>query len=439
MSVPDPEFLERIRRQFDHCPYPSIPVEDSYQDKPEALYVHNMMTAFYYCRRQVVETAGKVILDAGCGSGFKALALAHANPGAKIVGVDISAESIEFAKKRLQYHGIEDAEFHVLPLEEIEQLGMAFDYINCDEVLYLLPDQVGGLNAMRSVLKPEGILRFNLHSLYGRSMMLQAQTAFRRMGLMDNNPEDAEIDVVRETFEALQDQTMLKQLANWKKVGESKESILANYLLMGDRGFSVPQVFEFLRQTDLEFFGMVEWRKWNLFDLFKTPNDLPLFWELALSEASSEDQLALLELFHPTNRLIDLWCGHPQSEPLTKPLTDWGRSDWRGSTIYLHPQLQTPAFRAELERCIAQLNPFNIGTFLPSIGGSALIDATLAACLLLPLLNGPQTFQLISERWQTLHPLNPLTNTPTTLDEAQAVIYSAVQGLESGGYLLITP
>lgn len=438
MSTPDPELREKIRRQFDHCPYPSTPVEHTYADDPDFLYIHNLITAFYRRDRTVIDPAGMVILDAGCGSGIKALGLAQANPSSQVIGVDLSPESVEFAKKRIQYHGIENVEFQVLDLEDLPSLGLEFDYINCDEVLYLLDDPAAGLAAMSRVLKPTGILRFNLHSLYGRETMLRVQTAFRMMGLMDSNPEDVEVDVVRETFEALHDYTLLKQRANWQKVGESKESILANYLLMGDRGFSVPHVFELLRLTQLDFISMVEWQKWNLLDLFKTPNNLPPFWEMALPEASIEDQLALFELFHPTNRLIDLWCSHPQIPQDIKPIAAWGRSDWRSSTIHLHPQLNTPAFRAELERCATQFNPLNIQAFLPERGASALVDATLAACILLPLLNGPQTFQAIAQRWQTLHPINPITNTPTTPDDAQAAVYSTVQGLEAGGYLLIT-
>jgi ubiquinone/menaquinone biosynthesis C-methylase UbiE len=439
MATPDPELREKIRRQFDHCPYPSTPVEHTYADDPDFLYIHNLITAYYRRDRTVIDPTNMVILDAGCGSGIKALGLAQANPNSRVIGVDLSPESIEFAQKRIQYHGITNVEFHVLDLEELPSLGLEFDYINCDEVLYLLDDQVAGLSAMAKVLKPGGIFRFNLHSLYGRSVMLRVQEAFRMMGLMTNNPEDAEVEVVRETFEGLHDYTLLKQRANWQQVGESKESILANYLLMGDRGFSIPQVFDFLRHSHLDFISMVEWRKWNLLDLFKTPNDLPTFWQLALPEASLEDQLALFELFHPTNRLIDLWCCHPQPPSTLKPITAWGQSDWLRSTIHLHPQLQTAAVRTELERCMTQLRPFNIGAFLPHVGAAAMIDATLAAGILGPLLQQPQSFQWLAERWQTLHPINPIANTPTTPDDAHSTIYSAVQGLEAGGYLLVTP
>ena len=90
--------------------------------------------------QKVLNAEGKLILDAGCGSGLQALVLALANPGAKIIGVDLSEKSIEVARQRFAYHNLDNAEFHALSLDEIESLGYQFDYINCDEVLYLLPN-----------------------------------------------------------------------------------------------------------------------------------------------------------------------------------------------------------------------------------------------------------------------------------------------------------
>ncbi len=58
------------------------------------------------------------------------------------------------------------------PLKIYLELGLEFDYINADEVLYLLPDIVEGLKAMKAVLKPEGIIRTNLHSSFQRAVLL---------------------------------------------------------------------------------------------------------------------------------------------------------------------------------------------------------------------------------------------------------------------------
>jgi len=143
---------EKIRQQYETSPYPRIPLEQSPKNDYLSLYIHNLLTPYYLRNQKVIETEGKVILDAGCGSGYKALTLAEANPGAKIVGIDISEESVKLAKQRLLYHGFDNAEFYLMPIQDLPSLGLEFDYINCDEVLYLLPDIAVGLQAMKSVL-----------------------------------------------------------------------------------------------------------------------------------------------------------------------------------------------------------------------------------------------------------------------------------------------
>ena len=84
-----------------------------------------------------------------------------------------------------------------------------FDYINCDELLYLFNDIGEALQAMKAVLKPEGIIRSNLHSSIQRVSYFQAQKMFTMMGLMDENPEDLEMGIVVEIMNALKDKVNL--------------------------------------------------------------------------------------------------------------------------------------------------------------------------------------------------------------------------------------
>lgn len=185
MENQESELIEKIRQQFDNAPYPRIPLEQSPKKDYELLYIHNLVTAYYLRNQQVIETEGKVILDAGCGTGYKSLVLAEANPGARIVGIDLAEESVKLAQKRLQYHGFENVEFHVLAIENLPQLNIKFDYINNDDVLYILPDIAVGLQAMKSVLKSDGIIRANLHSSLQRVHYFRVQALFKSMNLME--------------------------------------------------------------------------------------------------------------------------------------------------------------------------------------------------------------------------------------------------------------
>src|SRR5919199_6866729 len=105
MDNKDSELIDKIRQQFDFGSYPRIEVDRSPKNDTSALYFHNLVTPYYLRDQKFISTEGKVILDAGCGTGYKSLVLAEANPGAQIVGIDLSEESVKLARQRLEYHG----------------------------------------------------------------------------------------------------------------------------------------------------------------------------------------------------------------------------------------------------------------------------------------------------------------------------------------------
>ncbi|NET60229.1 MAG: class I SAM-dependent methyltransferase [Symploca sp. SIO2E6] len=431
------DIWEKVRQQFDTGPYPRTPLETSPKDNPGLLYIHNLVTAYYLRNQQVIETAGKVILDAGCGTGYKSLVLAQANPGAKIIGIDLSEASVNLAKERLKYHGVEDAEFQVLAIEDLHQLPYQFDYINCDEVLYLFPEPAVGLKAMKSVLKEGGIIRTNLHSYLQRVQYFRAQEVFKMMGLMDDNPRELEIESVRDTMKALKDQVMLKKFT-WQSKHETDEGwFLMNYLLQGDKGYTIPEMFSALRAAELEFINMVNWWQWDLMALFKEPDNLPVFLGMSLPETSLEEQLHLFELLHPIHRLLDFWCGHPHQAQLLIPVPEWTNSDWLAAKVYLHPQLKTAAVKEELSRCITQPKPFEIGKYMPIAGEQFIVDSAIAAGILLPLWEEAQSIQQLVERWQKLRPLNPVTLAPSTDEGAMKIIQQVLKGLADCDYILL--
>ena len=209
-----------------------------------------------------------------------------------------------------------------------------------------------------------------------------------------------------------------------------------NYLFQGDKGYTVPDLFAALRAADLEFISMLNWRQWKLMDLFKAPDNLPVFLAISLPEISVEQRLHLFELLHPIHRLLDFWCGHPnQAQPFV-PVAEWQSSDWQEVKVHLHPQLKTQAVKEELVRCTTQFNPFEISKYLPVTGEQSLVDSSIAACLL-PLWEEAQSMPSLVERWQKLRPLHPVTLEPTSQSEAFEIVSPTLMGLERSGYLLL--
>jgi SAM-dependent methyltransferase len=439
MANQDPKLIEKIRQQFEHLPYPNVPLDKSPKHDLNFLFVHNLVTPYYLRNQKVIETEDKVILDAGCGSGYKALALAEANPGAKVVGVDLSEASVNLARQRLQYYGFGNTEFYAISIEDLPSLNLQFDYINNDEVLYLLPDPVAGLQAMKSVLKSDGIIRTNLHSALQRSDFFRAQAVFRMMGLMDENPQELELGLVREIMEALKDEIYLK-VKTWHPEKVQDDSyLLTNYLLQGDKGFTIPEVFAALKASGLEFISMVQWQRWEITNLFKAPDNLPAFLEMSLPEIVIEERLHLFELLHPMHRLLDFWCGHPSQDRSFKPVSEWQLSDWQQAQVHLHPQLKHMEAKEELITCINRHRPFDISRYVNTAVGvdvPFLIDSTVAASLL-PLWNAPQSVTSIVERLLQVRAINPVTLEPTSKTEAFEEIKRLLSRLEVFLYVLL--
>lgn len=437
MDTKSLEAIEKMRQHFDAAPYPRIPLDTSPKDNIKLLYLHNFLTAYYLRNQQLIDTADKVILDAGCGTGYKALALALANPGAKIVGIDLSEESVNLAIQRLQYHGIENTEFYAMSIEDLPQLGLEFDYINADEVLYLVPDHVAALQAMKAVLKPEGIIRTNLHSSLQRFTFYRAQKIFTIMGLMDEAPGELEIGLVRETAKALKNNTGFKATA-WKTEFETDdERVLANLLLQGDKGFNIPQMFAALKATNLEFISMVNWQGWDVIDLFKKSEKLPKTLAERLPKFSQEEQLHLFELFHSTYRLLDFWCGHPHAAKYFVSIANWSNNNWQKAKINLHPNLNVPKVKQEIIDSITKNKTWEFSRYLPFVKEPfTYIEPTTAACLL-PLFDAPQTINDLVERWQKIKAVDPVTLNPIEPEVAFQQVKQQLINLEQTGLLLV--
>lgn len=434
-AVDDP--LAAIREQFDRAPYPRKPLEA--EPKATWLYYHTYATAYYRRTQRFLDDRPLTILDVGCGSGFGTLALALANPGSRVIGVDLSPESVKLARQRLDHWGLSDrSEFHTLSMTEVTQLTDRFDYINCDELLYLQPDPADALLAMKAVLKPEGIIRTNLHNYHQRIDYFRVQNIARLVGLMDENPGEFEVECLADLFNSLHDWVPLKKNI-WKpERAENEELVMMNFLFQRDRGFTVPQLFEYIERSGLDFISMTNWQEWDILSLFKDLDNLPAFLAMGLPMAETVDKLTLYNLLANTNRLLDCWLGHPEAACEWVPVEEWEPEDWQGAKIALHPQLQTAEFREGLTTVLRSGLDLNMDDFLPLPRGLATVSGAIALGLV-PLLDGPKTMDELIQYWQQVHPIDPVSLEPTTEAQAAEPLRYLLTEFVKVGYIFIEP
>lgn len=99
---------------------------------------------------------GSVVLEAGCGVGAQTVVLAGKSPGARIVSVDVSRQSLAAAKALAAKERLENVAFVRADILHLPFPPATFDHVFACFVLEHLPDPVLALARLRAALKPGG-------------------------------------------------------------------------------------------------------------------------------------------------------------------------------------------------------------------------------------------------------------------------------------------
>jgi SAM-dependent methyltransferase len=232
------------------------------------------------------------ILVAGCGTS-QAAKVALRWPRAHVIGIDVSATSIEQTEKLKRKHRIENLEVRHLPVECAIELGRRFEHVICTGVLHHLPDPDKGLRALRDMLTSDGAMHLMVYAPYGRAGVYLLQDYCRRLGI---GTTATEIRDLAASLRALPpDHPLLPLLRSAPDFRD--EAGLADALLHPqDRAYSVPQLLDFLGAAGLEVGRWVRQAPYlpQCGALASSPHQ-PLIARLPVDE-----QYAVVELFRGT-------------------------------------------------------------------------------------------------------------------------------------------
>ena len=193
------------------------------------------------------------VLIAGCGTN-QAAVIAHRNPGAKVVGVDISQPSLDHQQYLKDKHGLWNLELHRLPVEEVSTLGLDFDLIISTGVLHHLADPQVGMKALGGCLRQDGAIGVTLYAKYGRTGVEVLQSIFRDMGLRQ---DDASVQIVKEAISVLPEthplRTYLKAEGDWELQFDA--AVVDTFLHGRDRSYDVDGCVDLVTSAGLVFQG----------------------------------------------------------------------------------------------------------------------------------------------------------------------------------------
>ena len=249
---------------YDRFPFPGDPLQDGPPPGYNWRWCHRSVLASVYG----VIPAGQEqprILDAGCGTGVSTDYLCHLNPGADVVGVDISDGALAVARERLERSEARQA-VRSLRQEQRSLLDLGdetpFDYINSVGVLHHLREPEAGLAALADLLAPQGLLHLFLYADAGRWEIHRTQKA---LTLFQAGTGRDGLRLGRELFETLPESNRLRRHheQRWAVDCAPDANFADMYLHPQETSYNLDRLFAFIKTAGLHFAGFSNPEVWD--------------------------------------------------------------------------------------------------------------------------------------------------------------------------------
>jgi len=329
MAIADPITTDaKVKWQYETFPYPE---RDPADEAKRLMRTHHdqLESLNHYCfrgRRDFRHGFRALVAGGGTGDATVYLAQQLAGTDAAIVHLDVSAASIDVARRRTRQRGLEqDVSWIEGSLFDLPSFGLEpFDYVNCSGVLHHLDDPNEGLAALVSVLKDDGALGLMLYGRYGRLGVYPMQELMRLINRGEQHPQE-KVNNAKETFAALPISNVLKRMAGaMPDDGSMNDTEFYDMFLHAkDRPFSVPEVYELLDSAGLHLIEFCSKNRALLDPRIAFPSGR---LHERVSRLPRREQQAAAELFWGAVVRYDFWASrrsntiadprHPDNVPL---------------------------------------------------------------------------------------------------------------------------
>lgn len=421
-----------VRDHYEERPYPADPLGRRLFNSARSMYAASLDTPYHMVFRASPPLAAN-ILDVGCGTGLKTLQLAVANPQAVVVGIDFSSAAIEICQRRAALMQVHNVQFINTSLELFCKSASLFDYVHCDDALYLMDDPREALLLMSRLVRETGIVRANLHNLESRRYFLKANRLLSHLGV-SSLPGETAAARTRELFHCLRPDTLLKQRTMGRPHLRTTESILANHLLTGDKAYSLDQVLELVSGCGMSVANFVDHYDWQLDHCFQD-GPRPDWIDTAIAKWSREDVWRFVDSVRYHRRLYDFWCVHLSAGLGVSP-SAVSRPVLARASCRLHPALVRAGLVSHAMSSMRSATSLDISRYLPNVVAPTwLNDAVLAMICLLG--SDSLSVEQVVIRWLSTWLQSFGSSEVPSACDAESTGYSLVLKLDRLGVALI--
>lgn len=237
-----------VREQYEEHPYPrwlELPRREpvSYRDYLGNRFPHFAPPAFLDQPLQV--------LAAGCGTGQEAVAIAAGRSGCQVLGLDLSARSLAYARRMATKLGVESVDFVQGDILDVGSLDRRFHVVESTGVLHHMADPIAGWRALRDCMEPGGLMRVGLYSEHARADVMAAREQIRTRSL---EPVEADIRELREQILSSPAGAPLAGLADSEDL-YTMSSCRDLLFHVEEHRFTIPDIASALDELGLQFIG----------------------------------------------------------------------------------------------------------------------------------------------------------------------------------------
>ncbi len=151
----DPREIERFERLSGAWWDPNGKFRPLHQQGPARLrFIRDALVGhFGRPERDLKPLAGLSVLDVGCGGGLVSEPLTRL--GARVTGIDPTAEAIATARRHAEAQGL-PIDYRAARVEDLHAAGETFDAVVCLEVVEHVPDVAGFVRIIGELVAPGG-------------------------------------------------------------------------------------------------------------------------------------------------------------------------------------------------------------------------------------------------------------------------------------------
>jgi len=160
-NICDP-ISQAVKGQYEHNPYPRWLALEHHTPTLYSDAIENVLSGFK--APALLKKSPLRVLIAGCGTGRHALNVARYFRDVEVLAVDISHNSLSYAKGMAERYQLDNVEFLQADILQLEALEREFDIIECSGVLHHMDNPLQGAQCLKNILAPKGLLKIGLYS-----------------------------------------------------------------------------------------------------------------------------------------------------------------------------------------------------------------------------------------------------------------------------------